>query len=263
MRKKRYTDRQQLYLFPKFIDDFDFYEDPVTLAQKQLNNFWERPKSLKEVGELYERYIGYAYEDARYTVDYFGIRHGKMDAGRDLVCRSGNHVFIVQCKNWAWYKTVFADVIYQLHGSVGHYRFQYPHRKVFGVCYSTTNFSISAISASKILGIEIHGNFKLPKRFPIIKCQASTRMYYLPDDWDDYDSVKLDLKVGDCYCATVSEAEQKGFVWAQQARALNNRKTWRLRNPLSVPLKNSVNSYVVNNIHKLIDRHADEYLHTT
>ena len=198
----------QLYLFPKFVEEYS--DEPKTQAQLELKNFWERPKNNVEKGVLYERYVGYLYEEAGYYVEYTGITKGVKDMGRDLICRYGRRVLIIQCKNWGYDKKIHAKYIYQLHGSVEHYRRQYPNRRVYGVFFTTSRLSLDAVVAASRLGIETHDRLLLRSSFPIIKCQKSTKKYYLPDDWH-YDKIKLNLSTGDFYCMTVAEAESKGF----------------------------------------------------
>ncbi|MFA5857753.1 MAG: hypothetical protein WC955_01660 [Elusimicrobiota bacterium] len=45
----------------------------VERNQMALDRFWKRPKSKWFIGRLYERYIGYLYEQEGYDVDYVGI----------------------------------------------------------------------------------------------------------------------------------------------------------------------------------------------
>ena len=49
---------------------------------KKLNNL--------EVGRLYERYVGYLYEQEGWSVTYKGIVDGLNDLGRDLICIKNN-----------------------------------------------------------------------------------------------------------------------------------------------------------------------------
>lgn len=141
---------RQLYLFPKFVDEYS--DEPLTQAQLELNNFWERNKNNPEKGALYERYIGYLYEEAGYYVAYTGIIKGVKDMGRDLVCRYGKRALIIQCKNWRYDKKIHAKYIYQLYGSVEHYRRQYPSRRVYGVFFTTSRLSFDAVVAARQLG---------------------------------------------------------------------------------------------------------------
>ena len=51
----------------------------LSLAQRDqlaLDRFWQRRKSAWLIGRLYERYIGYLFEEKGYDVDYVGIFKG-------------------------------------------------------------------------------------------------------------------------------------------------------------------------------------------
>ena len=135
------------------------------------------------------------------------------DNGRDLICRVGRNVYIVQCKHWDYDNIIYAKHIHQLRGSVEDYGKQYIHRKVHGVFFTTSRIAPDAKVISKRIGIELHEKFSFCESFPVVKCKFSERKYYLPDDWG-YDQVELNLRAGDCYCITVTDAENKGFEWA-------------------------------------------------
>ena len=53
----------------------------VEKNQMALDRFWKRPKSKWLIGRLYERYIGYLYEEEGYDVEYVGIFKGFEDLG--------------------------------------------------------------------------------------------------------------------------------------------------------------------------------------
>ena len=63
-------------------------------------------KSKWQIGRDYELYIGYRYSQSGYSVDYFGSYMGLEDLGRDLICKKGNKVLIVQCKYWSSKKEI-------------------------------------------------------------------------------------------------------------------------------------------------------------
>ena len=69
--------------------------------QKMLDEFKKRKLNNLEVGRLYERYIGYLYEESGWQVAYKGIIDGFEDMGRDLICMKGNEHLIVQAKCWS------------------------------------------------------------------------------------------------------------------------------------------------------------------
>ncbi len=181
--------------------------------QMALDRFWSRPKSKWLIGKIYERYIGYLYEQKGYIVEYFGIDKKYEDMGRDLVCRKGSETIIIQCKYWAEFRTIYEKHIFQLFGTVFEYKEAHPNENVIAVFYTSTSLSPLARKISSTLGIELFENFKLDKDYPCIKCNINTltqeKIYHLPFD-QRYDDTKID-RDGEKYCTTVAEAETLGF----------------------------------------------------
>ncbi len=201
------------------------YRNLSTLERNQraLDRFWSRPKSKWLIGKLYERYIGYLYETDAYKVEYFGIAERYEDLGRDLICRKGNVTKIIQCKNWAQFKTIYEKHIFQLFGSIFEYRHKNPTENVQGILYTTTKLSDIAREMATALGIEVQENFKFNQAYPCIKCNIGNnreKIYHLPFD-QKYDDTKID-KSGELYCATIKEAEDAGFRRAFKWRGKQN-----------------------------------------
>lgn len=192
----------------------------VERNQLALDRFWKRPKSKWLIGRLYERFIGYLYEKQDYDVDYVGIFKGFEDLGRDLICRKGKDFIVIQCKNWAKFRTIYEKHIFQFFGTVFQYRDENPDKKVRAIFYTTTELSELARRFASELGIELEENFKFERDYPCIKCHTSkadnpyaprgTKIYHLPFD-QQYDKTKLEKKYGEFYCKTVKEAEDAGF----------------------------------------------------
>lgn len=182
--------------------------------QMALERFWKRPKSKWLIGRIYERYVGYLYEKKGYTVEYAGIFKGYEDLGRDLVCTKGNEIVIIQCKYWSQFKTIFEKHIFQFFGTVFQYRDQNPKKKVKAFFYTTTELSELARRFAKELNIQLEERFKMDNDYPCIKCNISqvdgTKIYHLPFD-QQYDHTKIEINKEEFYCATVAEAENKGF----------------------------------------------------
>lgn len=88
----------------------------VERNQRALDRFWERSKSKRLIGKLYEQYVGYTYEQQGYQVEYFGITEGVSDLGRDLVCSKEKTVLLIQCDNG-----VRLEPINQLHKIIYRY----------------------------------------------------------------------------------------------------------------------------------------------
>lgn len=193
----------------------------VERNQLALERFWKRPKSKWLLGRIYERYIGYLYEQKGYDVEYTGIFRGYEDLGRDLICTKGDEIIVIQCKNWSQFKTIYEKHIFQFFGTVFQYRDQNPQRRVRAIFYTTTELSDLARRFARELNIELKENFKMPKSYPCIKCNISrvdgTKIYHLPFD-QQYDTTKIDVKRGEFYCETVDEAEKRGFRRAYRWR---------------------------------------------
>lgn len=210
-----YDAEEQLDPATLFLAKEEFRALPsVERNQKALDRFWARPKPKWLMGKLYERYIGYLYESDGYAVDYVGIVRGYEDLGRDLICQKGEDFVVIQCKNWAQFKTIHEKHIFQFFGTVFQYRDENPDRKVRAIFYTTTKLSELARRFSQELGIELKEGFKFEKAYPSIKCNISqangTMIYHLPFD-QQYDTCKIGKGKGEFYCATVKEAEDSGF----------------------------------------------------
>lgn len=180
--------------------------------QIALDRFWDRNKSKRLIGKLYERYVGYLYEKQGYHVDYFGITEGLSDLGRDLICNNGDEILLIQCKNWSRSKTIYEKHIFQFFGTMYQFTKNNLKTSVRGAFYTATSLSEIARSFAKEFRIELHENFPL-ERYPMIKCNVSRNgegIYHLPFDLQ-YDTTKINAKDGDRYCMTVAEAEAAGF----------------------------------------------------
>jgi hypothetical protein len=143
-----------------------------------------------------------------------GILKGFEDLGRDLICRKGKDFIIVQCKNWAQFRTIYEKHIFQFFGTVFQYKDKNPDKKVRAIFYTATKLSDLARRFASELHIELKENLPLDKQYPCIKCNISkvdsTKIYHLPFD-QQYDKTKIETRKGEFYCATVEEAEDKGF----------------------------------------------------
>lgn len=199
--------------------------------QMALDRFWKRPKSKWLIGRLYERYVGYLYEEKGYDVEYVGIFKGYEDLGRDLICQKGDDFIVIQCKNWAKFRTIYEKHIFQFFGTVFQYRDENPSRKVTAIFYTSTALSDLARRFSQELGIELKENFKFDKEYSSIKCNVSrvdgTKIYHLPFD-QQYDNTKVEKVRKEFYCKTVREAEDTGFRrafrWRDRSKEVNSSK---------------------------------------
>ncbi len=208
--------------------------------QRALDRYKKRHKSKAEIGREYERYIGYLYEQDGYNVDYFGIKNGVEDLGRDLICRRGNDVLIVQCKCWSNMKgkIIHEKYINQLYGTTLEYYYEHVSKnlenyfipyeyagidtRVIPVFISTVPLSDKAREFAEVL--EIQCRQILLGDYPMIKCNINQttgeKIYHLPFD-QQYDKCIITPETGEFYAMTVAEAEEAGFRRAMRWKGIH------------------------------------------
>lgn len=165
-------------------------------AQKSLDSYLKGDFSPLEIGTFYERYIGHLYELEGYHVNYHGALNGFEDMGRDLIISSekAKETVIVQTKCWASYKKIHENSIFQLYGSLEHYKrtAKKPGHEVFARFYTTAQYTKKAKEVAKVLDIELNTE-PLKKTYALIKCNVNSKgekIYHLPFD-PFYDKVKI------------------------------------------------------------------------
>ena len=201
----------------KFLKTEEFKKLPIDKKnQLALDRYLNKTHTKLEIGRFYERYIGYLYEEEDWIVKFFGIIEGFDDLGRDLICKKGNEIHIVQTKNWSKYKIIREKYLYQHFATTIHYQLQEKISKkvkVKPIFYATIDFSDMAKKVSKALNIQIKTE-KLKKDYPMIKCNINPstkeKIYHLPFD-QQYDKVIIGNNPGELYVKTVTEATKKGF----------------------------------------------------
>ena len=216
---KKYTDKEREDEVTSFLTIEEYRKlSPCEKNQLALDRYWKRPHSKAHIGKMYERYIGYIYEEKGYDVKYVGIIEGKEDLGRDLICSKNKDIILIQCKKWSKFKTIHEKHIFQFFGTVFQYRDKHPEQDVRAKFVTTTTLSELSRRFSKELNIELEENFDLDKTYPSIKCNMGgdkRKIYHLPFD-QLYDKVKIEPHKGEFYCKTTKEAEEKGFVRAKK-----------------------------------------------
>ncbi len=193
--------------------------------QRALDRYLKQPKNDWEAGIIYERYIGYQYEETGYRVEYYGATKKKEDMGRDLVATKGNTTLVIQCKRYRAEKEVHENTIFQTYGTAVMYQLEHPKQTVHAVVITTAKFSNTALDCANYLKVECHEEWSL-KPYPLIKCNISKtgeKIYHLPFD-QQYDNIRLNPKDGDCYVYTVAEAEKLGFRRAYRWQGTKNQK---------------------------------------
>jgi hypothetical protein len=149
--------------------------------QLALDRYWDRDKSNVEVGRLYERFVGYLYEQDGWTVHYQGALKGFEDFGRDLVCKKDGAVAILQCKCWSRDKVIREKHLMQLFGTCILYRITQQHRDTTPVFVTTTSLSEEAVMVATELGVDVRR--VALERYPMVKCNVNPgteeRIYHL------------------------------------------------------------------------------------
>lgn len=209
-----YTEKEREDPVSQFVSPEDFRKlSSSQRNQLALNRYWTRGKKSKwMIGKMYERYVGYLYEQDGWDVEYFGIHKRFEDLGRDLIARKGKEIHVIQCKNWSRFKTIYENHVFQLFGTSFSFQKDHKDKKVVPVFYCSTSLSETAIEFAKRLGIKVYQNHSF-REYPCIKCNISPngeRIYHLPFD-QQYDKVKIIPKTGELYAKSIEEAESKGF----------------------------------------------------
>ena len=197
----------------------------VKKYQLALDRYKQKKKSAWQIGIEYERYIGYLYECAGYSVRYHGALMGLEDMGRDLIADNGAELLIIQCKRWAKEKQIHEKHIFQLYGTMVLSTLQNPRISVKGVFVTTTTLTDIAKRCAQYLNIQVIESKPLAD-YPLIKCNISKngeKIYHLPMDLQ-YDRAIITPYKGDCYVSTVKEAEDLGFRHAYRWSGSRNAK---------------------------------------
>ncbi len=202
---------------------------PTEKFQMALDRYWKSKKSPWEVGRLYERYVGYCFEQEGFLVTYHGILEGREDMGRDLICKRPGLTLIVQCKCWKRVKIIHEKHVNQLFGTTAKYLLElqeaggtldlFKDHKVVAHFVTSATLSERATKFAKALKMEVRAGLPLVP-FPCIKCnigQDGEKIYHLPFD-QQYDRTIISPERGEFYAKTIIEAEGKGF-----------RRAWRWR----------------------------------
>lgn len=190
------------------------YYNQDAVAQRRLNRYLKQQLSSKEIGRFYERYIGHLYETEGYDVYYNGALNGYNDLGRDLIVECVDEVMIIQTKCWAKSKLIQEKHIFQLYGSMAHYKLtrEKNGRPTRPVIFTTAKFSDTAKNAARVLRVELRTE-ELNRIYPMIKCSITNdgdKFYYLPFD-PEYDKIKINLHKEEYFASSVKEAVEKGF----------------------------------------------------
>ena len=183
-------------------------------AQSDLDRYLSEPMTPGQIGRFYERYVGHLYENDGHDVTYYGAIKGYSDYGRDLIVKTPTETLIIQTKCWSKRRSVHEKDIYQLFGTMTHFKLtqEDQKRKTRAVFYTTSQFTSLAKQAAQVLGVELRVE-KLNRSYPMIKCSITPmgdKIYYLPFD-NAYDRVKINRQRDEHFVRTVNQAVKKGF----------------------------------------------------
>lgn len=192
--------------------------DVDQLNQRELDNYMKAELTPSEIGLKYERYIGYLLESDGYKVIYHGAINGFEDQGRDLIAQKNGTTWIIQAKRWAHFKQIPEKEIFQLYGTLEHYRIKNKEPNAKAKFYTSAKYSEKARAAAAVLGIEVVQR-ELDRDYPMIKCnvayKSDEKIYHLPTD-DYYDKINIRPDKGAFFAKTVKEATAKGFRRAKK-----------------------------------------------
>ena len=176
-------------------------------AELELNYFLDKNKSPIQVGILYRQFLQYQYE-----INGWSVKNKTNTYGIYLICQKENNIHLVHCRNWAQSKRIDNDIISQFSKAVTQYKSKNSvnSSNMQGVFYTTTLFTNNARLLANNSEIKIYEQYKMPKKFPIIKAISVLKRYYLPTD-KDYDNISINISKGDRYFEKVITAENAGF----------------------------------------------------
>ena len=189
----------------------------ASIPTKECVDFWSKyvghhPLGLNAgLGSRYELYIGYLYECLGWQVEYHGIENGLYDEGRDLICRKGDKVLLIQCKNWRNTAVLHENFIHQLTGSSLEYRRTHHGFRVGSLFVTSASLSSRAKEAAKVCGVVFREQIPF-KLFPYAKCIVigKLKIYYTPHD-EEYLHETVRKKNGDTFCWDDTKAQAEGF----------------------------------------------------
>lgn len=99
---------------------------------KKINKETKKDDSLEdkdkrqEIGQEYEKSVGYYYETEGYEVEYRGLELGEKDGGIDLIATKKNdnkkdEMLLIQCKKWGKPESIGHEMIKQFYGDCHFY----------------------------------------------------------------------------------------------------------------------------------------------
>lgn len=188
--------------------------DEVRMEQLALDRYFSSNKRTKwEIGRDYEMFYGNYLYSKGYEVKYNGIEKGLLDKGIDLIACDEKVIWIIQCKNWGHFGTIYSKTVMQLYGAKEWYKKTHPDdgREIKAELVTSSNITDEAKEIAELLDVKCKPYMDI-KRFPSIKLNVNSRgekIYHLPFD-RDYDRTEIKNKE-EGYAVTIEEAKRRGF----------------------------------------------------
>lgn len=171
------------------------------------------------VENRYALYVGHLYERKGWHVDYMGYRYNTDGAQippseepERLICRKGNKVLVIQCKDWVNGGIIHLPFMYRFIALALEYKTDNPTLHVGGKICTNASFSPRAQLAATKFNISLKEKFKF-SYFPYVKCKADVdgkNVHYTPYD-EDYFHTDINPQNGDTFCWTEQQAIDFGF----------------------------------------------------
>lgn len=219
------NDEERVKTFLSDLSDIEYNKlSESERNQLAFDRYLNKSHSKSHIGKMYERYIGYIYEQDGYEVEYRGIEKGLKDGGIDLVCRKKGKTLLIQCKCWKQESTIYEKHICQLYGASRFFdkcntKGEYINIewKAVPIFVTTTQLDDQARFVAEKLGVLI-SSIPLCKDYPMIKGNINSngdKIYHLPFD-QMYDHTKIQPSKGEQWFYTVYDAEKAGFRRARR-----------------------------------------------
>jgi hypothetical protein len=187
-------------------DEIEHY-DGMLDCWKRYHHFGK-----SRIGQLFESYIAYLYSSKGFIVN-----STTKYAPYDLVCKKGNKVILIQCKNWRPSRLIRSNIIYHMRGALDYYKIHNKNQQVIGLLVSTHEITEDARNIADEMLLK-HEVIPMDYNFPQVKCNISVegkKRYFLP--WSiQYKLVSIDLNKGEFYANSVKEAVESGFIRAKE-----------------------------------------------
>lgn len=195
---------------------YQWFQERVDSYFSRFRNFKISKEMKKELGLLYERFIGAEYFAMNYNVKFNGALKGVRDGGIDLIAWNRQEILLIQCKYWKRTRPIPDAILTQFYGDIAYYKFCNPSQKnVHGIFItSKNNPSQHFLKMAELFSIKVVTGKNVVIPFPIVKLKGKT--LYFPDDMG-FDAINLTKAI-----PTFMKA--KDFVYHSKKTTLDKRQ---------------------------------------